>query len=86
MQDPKKPTQAELDIALHQFGQRMRAAWDVKQADFEKNFAAFREGVEEDWQRQQLKVKEPKVEEPKIEAPKIEPPGKDSQELQEPER
>lgn len=44
-----EPTQTEIDQSLHAFGQRMRAAWDARQADFEKNIAAFREGVREDY-------------------------------------
>lgn len=66
-------TQAETDIALHQFGQRMREAWDAKQAEFEKNFAAFSEGVREEWEKERSPIQEPK-----IEAPKIEPPTYDT--------
>lgn len=66
--------QVEIDNMMHEFGQRMRKVWESRQANFEKNLAAFREGVEEDWQREHTKVQEPKIEEPKIEGPKIEGP------------
>ncbi|MES2695069.1 MAG: hypothetical protein V4773_16470 [Verrucomicrobiota bacterium] len=77
-----KPTQAEIDIALHQYGQRMRAAWDAKQTAFEKNIAAFRDGVREEWDRERMKVSEPRTEPPVIEAPKIGPPDKSKGERQ----
>lgn len=69
-----KESQTEIDLKLHEFGQRMRKAWDASQADFEKNIAAFREAMREDWEHQHTKIQAPKIEEPKIEGPKIERP------------
>lgn len=51
-------------MALHAYGQRMRAIWEKDQASFEKCFAAFKEGAREDVQP---------VQEPTIEAPEIGP-------------
>lgn len=47
-----EPTQTEIDQSMHAFGQRARAAWDAQQATFEKNIAAFREGVREDFEHE----------------------------------
>lgn len=66
--------QTDIDMKLHAFGQRLRAAWDARQVEFEKNIAAFREGVCEDWQQEHTKAKAPEIEAPKIEGPKIEGP------------
>ena len=71
----KKDDQTEIDLKLHEFGQRMRAAWAERQTDFEKNIAAFREGVQEDWQVEHAKIEAPKIEGPEIKGPKIQPCG-----------
>lgn len=72
-----KEKQTQIDIELHQFGQRMRAAWTARQAEFEKNFAAFKEGVRDDWQRQHDNRPEP---------PSISPSKERERDLGEPER
>lgn len=79
------PSQQEDDLKLHEYGQRMRAAWTQRQADFEKNLAAFKDGVRDEWDRERVKIEEPKIEEPKIEEPKIGPPAKDTREPEEPD-
>ena len=80
-----KEHQSEIDMKLHEFGQRVRAAWAERQVDFEKNIAAFREGVREDWEREHTKIEAPKLEEPEIKGPKIEPPKAD-RDVSEPDR
>lgn len=75
----EKERQTEIDLKLHEFGQRMRTAWDARQADFKKNIAAFREGVKEDWQLEQTR----KQSEPTISPPEKEDRAKD---VGEPER
>ena len=66
--------QVEIDLKLHAFGQHMRKVWEARQGDFEKNIAAFRDGVRADWEHEHAKIQAPKIEEPKIDGPKIEGP------------
>lgn len=83
----KKPlSQTEIDLSLHELGQRLRAAWEKKQEAFEKNLTAFREGVREDWeQAQTMKPEKPAIEAPKIEEPEIGPPKKPDRQPDEPD-
>lgn len=82
----KKLTQVEIDMSLHELGERTRAAWDQKQADFEKNIAAFREGIREDWNREQeQKRSKSGIEAPKIEEPEIGPPRQNVRDINDPE-
>lgn len=87
----KPKTQVEIDLALHEYGQQQRKTWEKNNAAFLKNLQAFKDGVRDEWQREQSagvsepKIEAPKIEGPAIEGPRIEPPKAPGRDLEGPE-
>ena len=64
--------QVEIDMQLHEFGQRARANWAKKHPAPSTNLDAFKDAVREQWEKEQAKNYEMPAQEP-IKAPERQP-------------
>jgi hypothetical protein len=68
--------QIDIDMRMHEFGQRARANWAKKHPAPSKNLEVFKDAIREQWEKEQAKNYEMPSTEP-IKAPEREPEGPD---------